>query len=219
MIVNYYGHACFKLKGSNGTVVADPYKPYVGFELPNLSADIITVSHDNPAHNNHQAISGTARRNNPFLIDKPGEYEVLGISVFGVNSSINGGEKVAPEENCVFTALIDGLKVCHLGSLSHLLDEKAVAEIGLVDILFLPVGNYLSLDENKAIKVARSLEPNIVIPMSYKLPEHEEKVFADMKPLDDFLKAFETETQPIDKLNISRSNLPEEMELVILDQS
>ena len=220
MIVNYYGHACFKLKGLNGAVVLDPYSSYVGFDLPNLSADIITVSHDNPAHNNSKDISGTTRRNNPFLIDKPGEYEVLGISVFGVDSSLSAQDtSVKKEKNFIFTTLVDGLRVCHLGGLNHLLDEKIIAEIGLVDILFLPVGNYQSLNEKDAIKVARSLEPNIVIPMIYKLPDHDEKVFADMKPVDDFLKAFEAETQPIDKLNISRSNLPEEMELIVLNQS
>lgn len=219
MIINYHGHACFKLRGGNGTVVTDPFGSYVGFDLPSISADIITVSHDNPAHNNAQAITGTARRDNPFLIDKPGEYEIMGISVFGEKSFQDDQEGAIRGDNYIFTVLADGLRICHLGGLGHVLDEKMISAIGLVDILFLPVGNYLGLDAKNAIKVARSLEPNIVIPMSYKLPGHNEKVFADMNPLEDFLKAYEAEPQAIDKLNIVRSNLPEEMELVVLEQS
>lgn len=219
MIINYHGHSCFKLRGGVGTVVTDPFSSYVGFDLPSVSADIITVSHDNPAHNNFQAVSGTARRKNPFLINKPGEYEVMGISVFGEKSFQDDQGGSIRGENYIFTVLIDGLRICHLGGLGHVLDEKTISAIGLVDILFLPVGNYLGIDVKTAIKVARSLEPNVVIPMSYKLPGHDEKVFADMNPLEDFLKSYEAEPQSIDKLNIVRSNLPEEMELVVLEQS
>jgi L-ascorbate metabolism protein UlaG (beta-lactamase superfamily) len=217
MIITYHGHACFKLKGLGGSVITDPYKNYVGFELPSLSADIITVSHDNPAHNNNEALTGTARRKNPFLINKPGEYEVLGISVFGEKTFQDNQQGSLRGENYVFTILADGLRICHLGGLGHVLDEQTVAAIGLVDILFLPVGGYLGLGMKEAIKVARSLEPNIVIPMMYQLPAHDKKVFADMSTLSDFLKVYEAEPQPLEKLNISRSNLPEEMELLVLN--
>ncbi len=219
MIINYYGHSCFKLKGNDGSVVTDPYSSYVGFDLPNLSADIVTVSHDNPAHNNFKAVSGTARRNNPFIIQKPGEYQVQGVSVFGVKTFQDDQKGSIRGENYIFSILSDGLRVCHLGGLGHHLDEKTVAEIGLVDILFLPVGGYLGIGLKEAINIAHSLEPSIVIPMTYKLPEHSSTSFADLKSLEEFLKVYEAEPQPIDKLNISRSNLPEEMELVILNKS
>ena len=162
---------------------------------------------------------GTSRRKNPFLINKPGEYEVLGISVFGEKSFQDDQGGSIRGDNYIFTVLSDGLRICHLGGLGHALDENQVASIGMVDILFLPVGNYLSLDIKTAIKVARSLEPNIVIPMSYKHADHDEKVFSQMSGLEEFLKAYEAEPQSIDKLNISRSNLPEEMELVVLERT
>ncbi len=219
MIINYYGHSCFKLKGSEGVVVTDPYQSFVGFQLPNLSADIITVSHDNPAHNNLKAITGTSRRKNPFIINYPGEYEVLGISVFGVKAFQDKERGSLRGENYIFTVLADGLRICHLGALGHELDDKTVAEIGLVDILFLPVGGDLALDPRTAIKVAHSLEPNLVIPMLYKSDQHNEQNFKDLGTLAEFVKAYEAEPQAIDKLNISRSNLPEEMELVVLNQS
>ncbi len=219
MIITYHGHACFKIKGGNGTLVTDPYQPYVGFELPSLTADIITVSHDNPAHNNYRALGGTARRKNPFLIEKPGEYEVLGISVFGVKSFQDDQAGALRGVNNIFTVLMDGLRVCHLGGLGHVLDEATIGEIGLVDVLFLPVGEYLGLSIKDAIKVARSLEPNIVIPMSYRLPNHDQKVFGEMKPVEEFLKIYETEVQAVDCLSLTTGNLPEEMEVMLLNCS
>ncbi len=219
MIITYYGHSCFKLRSTEGTVATDPFSDFVGFEFPNLTADIVTVSHDNPAHNNYSAVGSTSRRKRPFIIDFPGEYEVGGISVFGVRTYCDGEQGAQHGENHVFTFLMDDLRACHLGSLGHELTDKQIAEIGLVDILFAPVGGVRGLDAKTAVKVARSLEPNILIPMQYKTPEHNQDVFADFATLEEFLKEYEAEPDTLDKLNVSRSNLPEEMEIVVLERN
>ncbi|MBD3250269.1 MAG: Zn-dependent hydrolase [Candidatus Pacebacteria bacterium] len=217
MIIKNYGHACFKLRSTEGTVVTDPYQNYVGFDLPNLSADVVTVSCDAPDHNNYPAIAQTTRRNNPFIIDHPGEYEVENISVFVVQTYRDKNKGVERGDNLVCTFLLDGLRVCHLGALGHELDEKTIKEIGLVDILFVPVGGGMTLGPKQAVSVARSLEPNIVIPMHYKTKQHDEKVFGELATLEDFLQAFETEVEPQEKINISGpDSLPEEMEVVVL---
>lgn len=219
MIIKYYGHSCFKLRSTEGTVVTDPYKSYVGFEIPSLSADIVTVSADAPDHNNVSGIGGTARRKNPFVIDHPGEYEVEGVSVFAVKSFRDEQQGSVRGENLINTFLMDGLRVCHLGALGHELDDQTVGEIGLVDILFVPVGGELTIDPKTAIKVTRSLEPNIVIPMHYKTNQHDDKVFGGLATLQEFMEAYEVEVEPQEKVNISGpSSLPEEMELVVLQQ-
>ncbi len=218
MIIKYYGHACFKLRGTDGSVVTDPYHDFIGFDLPNLSADIVTVSHDNPAHNNYEAINNTSRRESPFIIEKPGEYQIQNISIFGVKAYQDDKQGSLRGENYIFSLLVDGLKVCHLGGLGHKLDDKKVAEIGLVDILFLPIGGGMTLNPKEATQVARSLEPNIVIPMIHKLPDHNQENFSELSSLEDFYKAYEAEPKPINKLNIARSNLPEEMELMVLNK-
>ncbi|HSB06306.1 MAG TPA: MBL fold metallo-hydrolase [Thermodesulfobacteriota bacterium] len=43
-------------------------------------------------------------------------------------------------ENTVFTFNVDGLQICHLGDLGHVLNQNELAEIGTMDILFVPVG-------------------------------------------------------------------------------
>src|SRR5579885_2961426 len=86
MEITYLGHSSFKLKGKNGTVVTDPYDSSIGLVLPSTSADIVTVSHQHSDHNATQKINGTTRRQKPFLITDPGEYEVGGISVFGMST-------------------------------------------------------------------------------------------------------------------------------------
>lgn len=218
MIINFYGHGCCKLKGKSGSVVCDPFHSFVGFDLPKLSADIVTVSSDNPGYNNYPAVTGTARREKPFIIDYPGEYEVDGVSVFGVKTYRDQNQGVENGVNIVYTFLLDDLRVCHLGSLGHELSEKQIHQIGLVDILFVPVGNQTTLDPKAALKVARSLEPNILIPIHYKT-RHDEKVFADLGTLEQFLQVSEHEPERLAKLNIEKASLPEEMEIFVLQES
>jgi L-ascorbate metabolism protein UlaG (beta-lactamase superfamily) len=220
MIITYHGHSCFKLRGKNGAAVTDPYDDYVGFSLPSLSADVVTISHDHQDHNQAERISGTARRGNPFVIRHLGEYEVEGISVFGIKSyhDDKGGKERGP--NSIFTLLIDDVRVCHLGDLGHELTEEMVEEIGIIDVLFVPVGGTFTIDAKQAVAAARALEPGVVIPMHYKTADHDEKTFGKLQTVTDFLKAFGVDdVKTTDKFKIESDRLPEEMEVVVLERT
>lgn len=216
MIITYHGHSCFKLKGKRGTVVMDPYDDAVGFSMPRLSADIVTVSHDHFDHNAHSKITGTARRDNPFVIEESGEYEVGRISVFGTKTFHDSSKGAERGNNTVYTVLIDSMRVCHLGDLGHELTADQLDAIGSIDILVCPVGGSFTIGPEQAAKTIRALEPSIAIPMHYKTSEHDKNVFADVKPLEAFLKEYGVEPAPQPKFDISRSQLPEETELVVL---
>lgn len=218
MIITYHGHSCFKLKGKRGTVVTDPFDNFVGFNLPAMSADIITVSHQHKDHNAINKVKGTEAHQTPFIIDAPGEYEVGGISVFGDRLYHDNSKGAERGENIAFTILLDDLRICHLGDLGHLLTDDDIARIGMVDVLFVPVGGHFTIDPEQAVKVIRDIEPSIVVPMHYRLPEHDEKVFGDLKPLADFIKEYGADTQPEGKLIVEKERLPEEMELAILSR-
>ncbi|MGD9129012.1 MAG: MBL fold metallo-hydrolase [Candidatus Woesebacteria bacterium] len=219
MTITYHGHSCFRLKGKKGVVVTDPYDDYIGLKMPNLTADIVTVSHDHKDHNKIERVKPSDRREKVFVINHPGEYEVGGISVFGVSTyhDVHGG--VERGKNNIFTIIIDGVRVCHLGDLGHLLSQEEAAQIGMVDVLFLPVGGVYTIDPEQAVKVAKFLEPGIVIPMHFKTPAHDEKVFADLATLEDFIKVYDSQPGVEKKLNVEKDRLPEEMELVVLERS
>jgi L-ascorbate metabolism protein UlaG (beta-lactamase superfamily) len=113
MQISYFGHSCFKLKGKHGTLVTDPYSAegVYGISMPQLTADLVTVSHHHRGHDAVEKIKASANRKKPFIIDFPGEYEVGGISVFGVKTfhdKVGGKER---GNNLIFTILIDGITV------------------------------------------------------------------------------------------------------------
>jgi len=216
MEITYLGHSCFRIKGKKNIIVTDPFEDNVGFKMPRVSADIITLSHHHQDHNNISAVKGTTKRKEPFIIDGPGEYEISEVSIFGVASFHDKSSGAKRGENTIYLITIDGLRLVHLGDLGHKLTEAELEEINGVDILFIPVGGTYTIDDNEAIEVIGQIEPRIIIPMHYKTP--------DMKPnfgieitVDDFLKAIGEEANKAkNKLVISKDKLPEEREIVVL---
>lgn len=216
MEITYFNHATFKLRGKNGTVVTDPYNSSIGMSLPSLSADVVTVSHAHFDHNAVEQIKGTARRDKPFIVSAPGEYEVGGVSVFGVPTwhDQHNGEERGP--NTVFNIFVDEIVVCHLGDLGHELSNDQIEAIGAVDVLLCPVGGFFTIDPKLAVKVIQQLEPSYVIPMHYRSEQHGEK-FSQVASLTDFLKEYGATPAPQPKLNVEKNKLPEETELVVLE--
>jgi len=216
MEIQYIGHSCFKITGKRGTVVLDPYQEYVGFALPNLSADIVTSSHDHPDHNEVTGVKGTARREKPFVITQPGEYEIGGISVFGIESYHDAVQGAERGSNTIFTVFIDDVLVCHLGDLGQELTSEQLEAIGTVDVVFCPVGGHFTLNPSQAVKTIQQLEPSYVIPMHYNTSQHDQQVFADVLPLEKFLHEYGKTPVPQAKVKVEKSTLPEETELVVL---
>lgn len=217
MDIIYLGHASFQLKGKRGTVVTDPYHSAVGFSLPNVSADLVTVSHDHPDHNSVDAIATTARRERPFIVSQPGEYEVAGISVFGIESYHDANQGAERGTNTIYTILLDDIRICHLGDLGHPLSPELVEAIGAVDVVLCPVGGAFTISPEQAVEVINTLEPAYAIPMHYKTDLHDDKVYGELKNLKEFMHEYGMEPQPQAKLHLEKGTLPEETELVVLE--
>ena len=70
MKIQWLGHSCFRLEESTGTsIIIDPYHPYVGYEMPKVKADVVTMSHGHKDHSYMGSIEG-----NPKVLDKAGFY-------------------------------------------------------------------------------------------------------------------------------------------------
>jgi L-ascorbate metabolism protein UlaG (beta-lactamase superfamily) len=212
MQITWYGHSCFRLRGRSGTVVADPYGPDIGYKLPRIRADIVTVSHDHPDHANVKALRGK-----PTIISGPGEYEIKGIFVIGIPAYSRGTAKTPGIQNTVYLLNLEGVTVCHLGDLRRVPTQSQVEELGDVDVLLIPVGDGTTLGAAKASEVISLLEPRIVIPMHYKT---ELLRGLELAPVDQFLKEMGVkESAPQDELKITKGGLPSETQVVVMSCS
>jgi L-ascorbate metabolism protein UlaG (beta-lactamase superfamily) len=213
MMISYLGQSCFKLQDKLGpegvTLVTDPFAKEIGFKVPNFEADIVTVSHQHRDHNNSGALRG-----DPFVIDTPGEYDIKGVMVQGVETFHDAKGGAERGKNIVYRIGMDDLTIVHLGDLGHILTDEQLEQVDGVDVLFVPVGGKVTLDAKMAVEVIGQLEPRIVIPMHYKFPGEK----FELDPVEKFIKELGVQPRREEKLKIAKKDLPQEgMDLVILE--
>jgi L-ascorbate metabolism protein UlaG (beta-lactamase superfamily) len=208
--VIWYGQTCFRLSGQNSiSIVTDPYPPDVGLSLPKLEADIVTVSHRNASCGYLAAVQSPLK-----LLDGPGEYEISGVFITGVSSFADSSRGRVRGPNTVFAFDFDGMTICHLGRLGHVPTQSQVKNLGSVNVLLVPVGGGGSLTSTQASEVIGLFEPDVVVPMQYRVPGLQE----ELDGVDHFLKEMgmeEAEGQAT--LKVSTSVALEETKIVLLE--
>jgi len=217
MEITWYGHSCFRLTERNyATVVTDPFdNKSIGYDALRLKSDIVTVSHDAPGHNNTEAVKGVSH-----IIDGPGEFEIGGVFITGVqsDSSSSGKKKGRSGEptprNTIYVFDYDGITVAHLGDLNVTPTQSEIESLGTVNVVLIPVGGGGGLNAAKAAEVISLIEPNLVIPMHYSTPATK----LSLDSLNKFIKEMGlSKPAPQPSLKVSRSGLPNETHVVVLD--
>jgi len=214
MDISWFGHACFRLRDRDVSVVTDPFDASLGYALPKLQADIVTISHDHPHHSHLAAVIGDFR-----VLDSPGEYEIRSIFITGIatyppqRAAAEGSQH--HERNVIFIFEFDSLTVCHLGDLRQVPSQAQVEALGEVDVLLVPVGGgeHGSLNASQAAEVVSLVEPSIVIPMHYRT----DATTINMDGVDKFLKEMGVgRIEPVDNLKVTATSLPQPTQVVVL---
>ena len=217
MKIKWYGHAAFLITSDHGAkIITDPYESgayggQLAYGKIKDQADIVLTSHDHADHNDTKSLPGS-----PQIIKGGGSKTVKGISFKGIPCYHDPSKGSERGSNTIFTFSVDGMKVCHLGDLGHLLSEKELTEIGSVDILLIPVGGYFTIDPKEATRVAEQIQPKVLIPMHFKT----EKCGFPIAPVDDFLKGKSATKRPkSSEVSLDKASLPQKMEILVLEHA
>lgn len=214
MDIIFLGHSSFRIKGKTASIVTDPFdSKMVGLKFSPVEADIVTVSHN---HADHSQISLV--KNVKKVIQGPGEYEIMGISILGFNSYHDAKEGEERGRNTIYVFEVDGLRIAHLGDLGHELSEGLVEDLGDIDILMIPVGGEFTIGIGKAVSVVQAIEPSIIIPMHYQTSGLNPANFAKLAPVEDFLKEVGLAVENLPKLSLKKEELGEEQKVVVLEK-
>ncbi len=213
MKVKWLGHAAFLITSDEGTkIITDPYQPGMfGLNYGKIeeTADIVVVSHDHPDHNHVQSVPG-----NPQVVKGSGTHKVKGIEFKGTPSyhDESNGKERGP--NDIFCFMVNGIRICHMGDLGHTLSDRQMADIGEVDVLFIPVAGTYTVDATTAKKVVDQVRPRVVIPMHFKTDKCPSFPVTDAEP---FL-AGKTDVKRMDtsEVEFKKEELPTATEIVVL---
>ena len=213
MDIAWIGHAAFRLRGRDATLLTDPCPSSTGFRLQRPQADIVTVSNPAPEHAWSDGVAGdpviiTADHQHEFQVpgkqrwlSAPGEYEIKNVLITGVPTPANGAGP-----NIAFVITIDDLIIAHLGDIRALPPPDHLDTLARADVLLLPVGGHGHMDAPLALDLLAALEPKLIIPMLYKIGP----ATADLDGVDAFLKSVGATAppEPDTHLNLTRSALP-----------
>jgi L-ascorbate metabolism protein UlaG (beta-lactamase superfamily) len=182
MKIEYLGHSCFKLTESTGTsIVCDPFDSSIGYEMPEVTADAVTVSHHHYDHDNIKAVLG-----NPVIIEGECGYHLPGVEITAIKSFHDecGGKKRG--ENTIFKFRMDGIDICHLGDLGQECQAEIIDALLPVNVLLIPVGGTYTIDSEMAKEYVDRIMPDIVIPMHYR----QKGCKIDIDKVDEFANLF-----------------------------
>lgn len=216
MKIKWYGHAAFLITSEQGVkIIIDPYdtKAYEQLTYGQITdhADIVLITHEHGDHNGAKDIPGS-----PELVKGSGAKTTKGVSVKGIPTYHDPSKGSERGTNTIFTFSVDGVRVCHLGDLGHVLSEKELAEIGPVDILLIPVGGFYTIDAKEATRVAGQIKPKVLMPMHFNT----KKCGFPIAPVDDFLKGKSNVKQlKTSETTFDKASLPKQMEIVVLEHA
>jgi L-ascorbate metabolism protein UlaG (beta-lactamase superfamily) len=154
-------------KGANGviistkksTIVIDPKLSLAGLK------DISTKDVVELATEARFALNSDAARLN---IEGPGEYGVAEFDIKGIAAQRHLDSESDPLISTIYRIEVNETRIAVVGNIYEKLSEVQLEEIGLIDILILPVGgNGYTLDATGAATLTRSIDPKVVMPVHY----------------------------------------------------
>jgi hypothetical protein len=180
------------------TLITDPFENEAAIRFPKTAApDVLVLSHQSRNAFPLDAVQGT-----PFIIRDPGEYEVKGVFVNGIQDP---KADEGTERSVMYRFTVEGMNVAFFGRMKRAPTEFEVEALQNIDILLLSVGGHDGMDAKTADEVVNTLEPRMVVPLNYAIPG----IKTSLGSVDAFCKLLgANERQNVSRLKITKKDLP-----------
>jgi L-ascorbate metabolism protein UlaG (beta-lactamase superfamily) len=165
--LTFLGHSSFLIESARGaTAVTD----FNGMIVPPRTPDIVTM---NNAHSTHYtdfvdpAVEHVLRGWDPGGGVALHDVKVLDMHVRNVPTNVRDFSGVRANGNSIFVFEVADLCIAHLGHLHHILSDIHLGELGMIDVLLVPVDGSFTMAQQLMVEVIRQIQPAVVIPMHY----------------------------------------------------
>ena len=158
--VEYKGANCVVISSKKASIVIDPKLSVVGLKDANVKDAIELATEARFALNSEDA---------KLVIEGPGEYGVADFDIKGVAAQRHLDAETDPKKSTIYRIETGEIRLAVLGNIYEKLTEDQLEDIGIVDVLIVPVGGSgYTLDATGAATVTRQIDPKIVIPVHYE---------------------------------------------------
>lgn len=197
--VEYKGGNTLIISTKNGTIVMDPKLSINGLK------DIVIKDAIEIATEPRFASNGPDAK---LLIEGPGEYGVGDFDIRGIAAQRHLDSDDKPLLCTIYRIEIGDVRLGIIGNIYEKLSDDQLEELGLVDILVIPVGgNGYTLDAIGASSLVSKIDPKVVIPVHYA--DSAIKYEVVQSSLDEFVKDLGAPVETVPKYKVkSGSSIP-----------
>ena len=211
--IKWFGHSFFQITSSSGTkIITDPFGA-MGFPMPEVWPNVVTIGREHGNHNNAGLAKG-----NPIILrglkDGGNDWNQVNttfrdVLIYNVPVHQRGFPGYEGSmRGAAFVFEMDGLCICHSGDVSEPFNEDQLDLIGHVDILLQTIGGVYTIGPEGAQKIIEQLKPKIVVPMHY---------WYSMNVLERFVDGpYRARTLNTNTFTVSKDTLPSTTEIFIL---
>ncbi len=210
MYVKYHGHSCFEI-GDSMKFVFDPHDgSSIGLPKPDVSADVVFVTHEHFDHNAAHVVKGL-----PKVINRPGSGDIGKIhydAILDFHDSKGGKER---GEVKIYRVKMENVSFTHVGDLGRVPDETAINFMKNTDFLFIPVGSVYTINAKQAKEIVDKVNPRIVVPMHFGVKGSK----LGLEPVENFTSLFPGNiVKRVGKqVEFKQDNLPKSMEVWVFN--
>lgn len=205
MDIQFYGAHCVRISNKKASIVIDDNLIRVGLKSATQKDDIALFT-----ELGHEETTGR------FMIDAPGEYEISEVSIRGIAAQRHIDTE--GKASVIYGIQSGDLRVGVLGHIAGKLSDEQLEQLGLVDVLIVPVGGSgYTLDATAAVKLIKDIEPKVVIPthyadskVKYEVPQAELSVFLNEIGANDVV--------PVPILKLKKADLSDKTTVVVLER-
>ena len=159
MDIEFFGANCVRLTTKKASIVIDD-------TLAQIGAKSITRDSDISFHTQEILKAASSKMH---TVSSPGEFEVSGVSVTGVQARAHIDEPGIMSA-VMYKFVTDDIHILVVGHIYPDLDDTQLEAVGKVDVMIVPVGgNGFTLDPLGALKIIRKIEPSVVVPTQYDI--------------------------------------------------
>jgi L-ascorbate metabolism protein UlaG (beta-lactamase superfamily) len=208
MELQFFGANCVRIVTRHANVVVDDNLKALGLSSVAKAGDVVLYTHN---------MVKQGAKEPKIVIDQPGEFEVSAISIQGIAARAHMDDEKA-QTATIFKVIANDVRVAIVGHIFADLSDDQLEAIGTIDVLVIPVGNSgYTLDGIGALKVIKKIEPKIIIPTHYA--DSKIKYEVPQTELSEALKNMSMEAgESVPKLKLKHGELPENMQLVVLER-
>ena len=206
MDIQFYGANCVTLATKHARLVVDDNLADLGGKPVIKAGDIalFTGAHADPA------------QPTKVTLDQPGEYEVSGISIYGI--AARGHMDEADKKTAtMYKVIADEVRCLFVGHVYPELTDAQLETIGMIDVMIVPVGgNGYTLDGVGALALVKKIEPKIIVPTHYDAQGLNFSV--PQQTLQQALQALGMEpAETVAKLKLKAGTLGDMTKLIVLE--